>query len=287
MMKRLVLALILIALPVECFAAFREVEFGKYYQEANSKNLSPIEWLVLDENDEAILLMTKKCIDEIPYNERRANVTWETCTLRKWLNAEFLNTAFTLKEQASIIPTALSDKVFVLDRDEVMKYLPDEKDRQCVPTEYSCERGTYINESGLCAWWTRSPGKSNNEAIYLSSYGTFGNRTHYVNDRVIGVRPVVWVKKNLFAAGDETMDAEKFLYSIKPDPQKAYEIETKLQPILKQDAPFNVKELYDYFLSNPQKAVKEFDRKRIEVRGVVLRKGPDRAMKFQCEVIIL
>ena len=46
MMKQFVLTLILIVFPVECFVAFREVEFSRYYQDANSKKLSPIEWLM-------------------------------------------------------------------------------------------------------------------------------------------------------------------------------------------------------------------------------------------------
>ena len=272
MKKILILAFTLsFLLCSECFAAFREMEFGRYYQNANSKELLPVEWLVLEENESRILLMTKKCVDEIPYNGRRENVTWENCSLRQWLNNEFFNTAFTDEEKASIIPAVLSDKVFALSREEVLRYLPDETDRQCVPTEHSLNRGTYVNGSGLCAWWTRDEDK-NSQAVYLSSYGTFGNRPHYVDENIIGVRPAIRVRKNF----SET-EAERFLYSVKPSPQKAYEIETKLQPVLEQKAPFNVKELYDYFLKNPQKAVQEFDRKRIEVKGVVLRKGPDRA----------
>lgn len=271
-----------------CFAEFREIKFGSYRQNANSKELSPIEWLVLDENYEngennnGMLLITKKCIDEVPYNERRANVTWETCTLRKWLNSEFLNAAFTPEEQNLIIPAVMSDKIFILDRDEVIKYMPNETDRQCVPTDYAYHRGIYINGNGLCAWWTRSAeksgksGKSGSQASYLSSYGSFGNRPHYVDDDIIGVRPVIWLKNNKKNKNLSVQEAEKILHSVKPDAQKAYEIETKLQPMLEQDAPFDVKELYDYFLENPEEALKKFDRKRIEVQGIVLQKGPDR-----------
>ncbi|MBQ4379309.1 MAG: hypothetical protein II821_08960 [Treponema sp.] len=113
--------------------------------------------------------MTKKCLDEIPYNEHRVFVTWENCSLRQWLNNEIFNTAFTDEEKASIISSVLSDKVFVLSREEVLKYLPDETDRQCIPTEYSLNRGTYVNDRGLCAWWTRDSAP-NAKAVYLSSY---------------------------------------------------------------------------------------------------------------------
>ena len=53
------------------------------------------------------------------------------------------------------------------------------------------------------------------------------------------------------------------------------EIETNLQPLIQQEAPFNVKELHEYFLSNPDKAIAEFDMKRLAVEGVASRIGPD------------
>lgn len=209
-MKRIfILAFVLaILFSAECFAEFREVKFGRYYLNADSKELLPVEWIVLDENDDATLLMTKKCIDELPFSECIENVTWKNCTLRNWLNDKFFSTAFTPEEQDAIIMSGLPDKVFVLNRSEVIKYLHDEKDRQCVSTDYSRLHGTYTNENGLCAWWTRSLSENNSLAVYLSSYGTFGNRPHYVDDNVIGVRPALWVKKNFLAA-----EAEKFLYS--------------------------------------------------------------------------
>ena len=269
----------------ECSA----LDFGRYYKAANARELSPIEWFILDETSDALLLIAKNCIDDQPYNEVRKNVTWENCTLRKWLNGEFFSVAFSPEEQAAIILADLPagkdprystdpgnstrDKVFALNCDEVIKYMPREEDRQVSPISYARRRGAYTNAKGDCAWWTRSPGPDNTQASYLSSAGGFGSRAHYVDDDVIGVRPAVWVKKSFFDA--DTKDAAKILFSTKPDAQKAYEAENTLFPVMKQNAPFNVKELYDYFFGNPEKALREFDRKRFEVQGIVLRTGPD------------
>ena len=41
----------------------------------------------------------KKNLDCQPYNEEYDSVTWETCTLRAWLNGPFLNAAFTRTQQ--------------------------------------------------------------------------------------------------------------------------------------------------------------------------------------------
>lgn len=80
--------------------------FGNYYQNSTTFKV-PIKWRVLSvEGDDAFLLADKN-LDVQPYNEEYAAVTWETCTLRKWLNGTFLDTAFTAEEQAVIKDTTV------------------------------------------------------------------------------------------------------------------------------------------------------------------------------------
>lgn len=292
------LFLVTVVFAAESFAApARTVSFGRYYQ-ANSKEKTPIEWLALDETADRLLLITKDCIDEVPYNERAANVTWETCTLRKWMNGEFLNAAFSDEEKAAIIPTKLpagkdprystnpgndtTDRVFALNCAEVVKYMPRDEDRQCVPTAYARSRGTYVNWSGNCAWWTRSPGADNTQASYLSSHGTFGTAAHYVDDRVIAARPAVWVRRSFFdfdgtAKREERsrQEIENVLYSVKPGAEKAEQAETTLFSPLEQTAPFEAKELHEEFFRSPEESLSRFDRRRFEVSGVASKIGRD------------
>src|SRR5574344_1982782 len=80
------------------------VSFGNYYQE-NENSKDPIEWLVLDvdtENKKA-LLISRYALDSKPYHETLTSITWEECSLRKWLNSEFLKQAFSEVEQKYII----------------------------------------------------------------------------------------------------------------------------------------------------------------------------------------
>lgn len=71
------------------------VKFGVYPQsDAGNKKDEEIEWQVLDVKDGKALLISKRCIDNKPYNEEYEDVTWETCTLRKWLNNDFMDKAF-------------------------------------------------------------------------------------------------------------------------------------------------------------------------------------------------
>ena len=74
------------------------IYFGNYYQ-SNSSTKEPIKWRVLSVNGNDAFLLADQNLDAKPYNNKRANVTWATCTLRTWLNGTFLNMAFTSAEQ--------------------------------------------------------------------------------------------------------------------------------------------------------------------------------------------
>jgi uncharacterized repeat protein (TIGR02543 family) len=64
--------------------------FGTYEQDNNLANgAEDIEWLVLEKKDGKALLLSKYALVTKPYNEEDTDVTWESCTLRSWLNGEF------------------------------------------------------------------------------------------------------------------------------------------------------------------------------------------------------
>ena len=76
------------------------IVFGRYEQDNDLGNgPEPIEWIVLDTQDGKALLLSKYGLDAVPYNDDNNSAgTWETCTLRTWLNDTFLNAAFTQEE---------------------------------------------------------------------------------------------------------------------------------------------------------------------------------------------
>ena len=63
----------------------------------------PIEWIVLDIQDERALLLSKNILDTQQYNTEQVPTTWETSSIRSWLNHTFLNQAFTSEEQEKIL----------------------------------------------------------------------------------------------------------------------------------------------------------------------------------------
>jgi len=50
-----------------------------------------IDWRVLAVENNKALLITKEILEKRPYNAEYEDVTWETCSLRQYLNGEFYN----------------------------------------------------------------------------------------------------------------------------------------------------------------------------------------------------
>ena len=80
------------------------VTFGTYEQDNNLENgPEPIEWQYVADKDGHKYLLSKYALDCKQYNVTNDNVTWETCTLRKWLNEDFYNTAFSDTNKKRIV----------------------------------------------------------------------------------------------------------------------------------------------------------------------------------------
>ena len=65
------------------------IPFGQYPQGANGE-VQPLEWRVLAVENGRALLITDKLIDYIMYNDKLDSVIWGSCTLRKWMNNDFI-----------------------------------------------------------------------------------------------------------------------------------------------------------------------------------------------------
>lgn len=180
--------------------------FGTYEQDNDTSNgKEKIEWLVLAKEGNKLLLVSDKALDRQRYNESYDDVTWETCSLRKWLNTTFFNEAFSTEEQAIIQSTNVSsdknpeystnpgnatqDQVFLLSITEANKYFSSDSARQCEPTDFAVANGA---GSGNCLWWLRSPGDYQKSAAYVIDVGGVGEYGLRV-DNDLAVRPAIWI----------------------------------------------------------------------------------------------
>lgn len=187
------------------------VFLGTYEQDNNTSNgKEDIAWLVLEVKDGKALVVSKYALDCKQYNTSNTVVTWETCTLRKWLNNDFINAAFSSYEKA-MIPTvmvsadkrpghsanpgnATQDQVFLLSITEANKYFNSNGARQCEPTDYAVANGSSESNSGnFCRWWLRSPGSTQDSAAYVFSGGGVIESGNDVDIGTSAVRPAMWI----------------------------------------------------------------------------------------------
>ncbi len=205
------------------FSVGNYVTFGTYPQTKSGNDETPIEWLVLDRQGNKVLLLSRYGLDAKPYNTSYTNITWEKCTLRTWLNKDFMNRAFTAEEQAAILTTNVDnsksqgyskwstsggndtqDKIFLLSYAEANKYLGvtysnDNNTKSRVsPTAYAKAQGAGTSSSYKTAdgepagwWWLRSPGYRQYYAAYVSTVGSLSHP--YVNSDDGSVRPAFWL----------------------------------------------------------------------------------------------
>ena len=196
------------------------VFFGTFEQDNDMENgPEPIEWIVLDVRDGKALLMSRYGLDVQPYSTV-GDVSWETCTLRAWLNGEFLNTAFTAQEAAAIAETTVDngegqayvekwgygsdgdasndtvDRIYLLSPHEgVDVYRLSAKDLRCAPTDYAIARGAYtikredkmVDGRYSGNWWSRVSADGFTWAVFMpDGYNDFDTAN-------VCVRPVLWV----------------------------------------------------------------------------------------------
>ncbi len=187
------------------------IKFGKYPQD-NYSFRTPIEWLVLDVTGNEALLISRYGLDCKPYHHESGGITWEDCDLRKWLNSDFLKSAFSNKESERILVSELKnnpkyeygttggndtkDRIFCLSIAQAEQYFIRDKDRRCRPTAYAREQGTYV-DNRYCYWWLRSPGFIQTFATGVSTDGALDSGGIDVHYDKSAVRPALRIICNL------------------------------------------------------------------------------------------
>ena len=201
------------------FDSMRTVTFGNYKGE-------DIEWVVLENGDYGMLLLSKYAIDYRPYECTDVKKSWEYAMLRTWLNEEFFYEAFSDEEQEKIlwhetevydnvtesnrevwsIPGAVPlERVFLLEIDEIEQYYEN-----TLPTCY-CEPTSYAKTLGAAEsnvqWWMRGPCEIRNDtreggtqipAVDGNTVPSAHNYSLYYEEEGVkcGIRPAILVDLN-------------------------------------------------------------------------------------------
>ena len=211
------------------------VYFGNYWQEdTNGDGVAdendekqPIKWRVLSVDGDDAFLLADQNLDAKVYNTSYTDVTWETCTLRSWLNGygasanventdyssdNFIDKAYTETEQNAILRTDVinennpytgteggndtADLVYLLSFAETSNasygfnsmYRTDSKIRVSTNTAYTAGKSRMNSVGTADQWWLRSPGFDSAIASGVDDNGFYGYHTVH---NFIGVRPAL------------------------------------------------------------------------------------------------
>lgn len=193
------------------------INFGRFEQDNRISNgKEPILWRVLEVDDKSVLLLAEYGLICKNIHETFEDFTWETSTLRTWLNTSFLDMAFTNQERKAILDSSIrtpdntawgtkggndtTDKVFLPSIQDVMNTaygFPDNmepsKTRMLQCTVYARKNGGYMNkENGNTCWWLRSPGFNQKYADYVFTTGAI-TENYFVGRRYDAIRPAIRV----------------------------------------------------------------------------------------------
>jgi len=192
----------------------RNLQFGNY------------KWRVLNVQGRKALMITEDIVEQSDYNETYTSVTWETCTLRRYLNKKFLQ-KFTVEERGKIVETWIgnpdnlwsgtkggnntSDKIFLLSLEDVDRYFGNSGDYQqkrrktfrnsrfvadskgwFFPNIYDGDRQAKFGNI-TCWWWLRTPGSDSSYAALVGDAGIVYVSGSAVVSASGGVRPAIWL----------------------------------------------------------------------------------------------
>ena len=205
------------------------------YQDSNGYTVNniyyfkyePLKWQVLDPTKG--LVLSKSIIDSQAYSntiysnskgdtndaagENYAN-DYATSSIRKWLNEDFYNTAFTSAQKQNILPTTLdnkaystswseydsvptTDNIFLLSCSEAQNAsygftgnTSSTETRTAVGTDYAKAQGLSVRLNRCSLWRLRSAGICPNDACYVfnDGYVSYGNSVLFT---YLGVRPAL------------------------------------------------------------------------------------------------
>jgi hypothetical protein len=187
--------------------------FGSYEQNGRQNDgTEALQWRVLAKESDRILVISEQAIDCMQFHRKDTSVTWDNSDLRKHLNGDFYDEAFTKAEKEVILLSEVSaeynpwnsidpgsdtlDYIFIPSISEMNQYFDSNSDRKCAATNYAISRGAFAPANqNYCTWWLlRNPGESGDKVANINTDGQIdyiGSRVESVNG---AVRVMMWIK---------------------------------------------------------------------------------------------
>lgn len=180
------------------------ITLGRYEQDGNLENgYEDLDWVVLKENGTKKLIITKYCIEAIPYHMEAGKTSWADSFIKEWMDSILFEEIFNEREKNLVINVQLEDtynseyetwaegtesKIFLLSVEELEKNLLNNSTANIFEwTKYMVNRGAATQCLGF---WLRTPGIDYDGAVYAKTK-YFEKGDGCVNYNF--VRPAVWI----------------------------------------------------------------------------------------------
>lgn len=148
-----------------------------------------VKWIVLSSAEGRAVLVSQyllpcDVVDRM-YNDAHLDVSWEDCSLRRWLNDVLCSELFNEQEMGVIVGDCNSDSLSLLSVEDARGFIGSFPNGLAASYE-----GASANAS---AWWLRSTGNNPACAMYVDGNGAIVENGMAVN-YTFGIRPMVVVE---------------------------------------------------------------------------------------------
>lgn len=194
------------------------ISFTAYNAGKRLEQRKDYSWIVLAVKGNRVLLVSEGVIDRRAYNEEYADVSWESSTIRQWLNNDFYGSLPADVQERVVeadvanggnpqydatVGNTTRDRIFLLSLDEATLYFSDNEAREA-PLDITGDS----ENTGIWRWWLRTPGSSAACAALVGGPILYDDRggTECYSDGIIfsegegvnrfnGIRPAFWLER--------------------------------------------------------------------------------------------
>lgn len=178
-------------------------ELGTYHYDDDGA-YKPLKWRILSIKGTHALAVSTECIEFRHYSDFDGSVSWETSTIREWLNEDFAKASFTPEDRKRISGARIAnspndeygteggnptrDRLFLLSIEEAESLFESDEDRKASPSPYA--EGLGANQW----WWLRSPGYKDTHVAYVGGDGSINRGGSKACLIARSVRPAFYLK---------------------------------------------------------------------------------------------
>ncbi len=186
--------------------------FGRYPMDEEGRDLSPITWIIYKSTEDKLFLISQDILDYREFSDEENN-NWNESTLKKWLNTEFLDAAFSEQEKDQLVDFGENERVSLLGAADFNEcFVSNTKGLKAKYTDYARSKTKNIYgqvfEGVYGFYWMKTANKNLTAADLASptQHATPAVYVYHVTNRGVangyersnwkdGVRPVICLKK--------------------------------------------------------------------------------------------